>query len=595
MSQERLLSTNVPQIGEVTQDEWLAAMEFGDVGAIIFKPSTPSEPSLEQRLTIKPDVVLAEIRSGLDFREEILGRQIELLGFGKGFGEKYESYKDRVERERRERGIPEAAFFGGGMVGDYPAVIFGMDFRFISGSLSTDGGARFQKAVDIAIQKKQPLIALYSSAGARQQENGRALVQLRRMVHAANKFKRDSSMPHIGVLIGQVWGGISAGSAPVSDLLIALRGTDYGFSGPKVIQAYTGEEVPKGEQSVEAHMKTRLVDVLVDNPDDLMSFLNRFLTVTDPNHQGLSLKELGLKPAPRNEDKQISENEEKPEELYKRYLELRGGTLRPDSEFLIRRVFEHSIELYNSYQEGEVFRYPAIIAAVGRIGPQPFLIVGNQPSFYESGGEIKKIPSSPEPKDYLYMKRMLKLGERLGLPLVLLTDTLGAKPTLEAEKQGQAREIAEAISAVDEYPYPVISVISGGMGSGGGLATSIGDSTLMLEKAMLFVAEPQAAASILYSTSNPTTEAIMQTIKTMGATAKDQLRLGIVDEVVPEGSKDETTIILREAIARNYVKIQSMSHGKLMQRRDQRVRKLGEPRKHTAMRRINSKANILSV
>lgn len=572
---ERIISTEVPQIGEVTPDEWLKAMEWGDVGGTIFETTSSLESPPEQRPVIKPDVVLAEIKAALNFREAILGRQIEVLGFGKGIGAKYESYKDRIERERREKGIPEAAFFGEGDVGDTPVEVFGMDFRFISGSLSTDGGARFQEAVDVAIEKKRPLIALYSSAGARQQENGRALVQLRRMVHASNKFKKESSMAHIGVLIGQVWGGISAGSAPVSNLLIALRGTDYGFSGPRVIQAYTGEEVPEGEQSVETHMKTRLVDVLVADSDELMSFLTRFLTVTDPNHKRLSLDELGYKG--ENSHEPDSSAKETPQELDERYLELRRGTRRPDTKYLIENVFEHCVPLFNNYQEGEILRYPAIIAAVGKIGSQPFLIVGNQPSYYLSGdGQLMKIPSSPEPKDYAHMRRMMRLGEKLRLPLVLFTDTLGAKPTLEAEKQGQPREIAEAISAVDEYPHPVISVVLGGMGSGGGLATSIGDQTIMLKKAMLFVSEPQSAASILYSTPNPTAETTMLTTKAMEATAVDQLQIGLIDEIVAEGNKEETAAYLREAIARNYAKIQNMSQRRLMRRRDKRARVLGE-------------------
>lgn len=568
------MSTESPQ-----EIDWDYAIGLAGSYEVYPEIEPQSSESIPERITIDPSVVLGEIRETLGFNESNLGRHIPIIGFGKGLGERFESYRDRLERERRDKGVPEAAFYGSGRIGDVPVEVFGMDFRFIGGSLSTDGGARFQQAVDTSIRENRPLIALYSSGGARQQENGRALFQLRRMVHATNKFRQESTKPHIGVLIGQVWGGISAGSAPVSDLLIALRGTDFGFSGPRVIQSYTGQEVPKEEQSVEAHSKTRLVDVLVNDSADLMNFLDRFLKISAGDHHKMSLRELGIEPRQKKKEGQVfPQIDASPQELYERYIELRSGTQRPDAESLIRGIFEDTVPLYNSYQEGGVLRYPATIASIGRIGPQPFLIIGNQPSYYTSGDELRKVPSSPEPRDYAYVRRMLKLGEKLGLPLVMLTDTLGAKPTLDAEKQGQAREIAETISAVDRYPLPVISVVSGAMGSGGGLATSIGDRTLMLEKAMLFVAEPQSSASILYSVANPSTEAVMETIKTMGATAFDQLKQGLIDEVVQEGDKQETFTYLRKAIATNYLEIQGVSHSSLLRRRDQKVRKLGEAR-----------------
>lgn len=565
--------------------DWDHYAETGEVPGQIYSDDDRTNKSSEHRPQLDPSIALSEIRADLNFKEHSLGRRIPVLGFGKNLpGGGFQSYGDRHEEERRKKGLEEAAFFGTGEIGEQDVEIFGINFDFISGSLSTDGGARYQKAIDEAIENGRPIIALYSSAGARQQENGRALMQLRRMVHASNNFAKETSLPHIGVLIGQVWGGVSAGSAPVTDLLVGLRGTDYGFSGPKVIQAYTYEKVPEGEQSVEAHSITRLVDVLVDDTGKLHIFLKKFLDITKPDHKKLSLKELGLT-KPKKEQQVFPETD--PQKLFDRYQEIRRGTVKPDSEYLIGNIFDDSLNIYDSYQDGEILRYPAIIAAVTKIGPQPFLVVGNQPSYQKSGEELKKIPSSPEPKDYRFVKRMLALGKRLGLPLILFTDTLGAKPTLEAEKQGQAREIAEAISAVDQYPNPVISVITGGLGSGGGLATSIGDFTLMLEDAMLFVAEPEASASILYRTANPSTEDIMQTIKTMGATAKDQKRQGIVDEVIREGEKQETVQAIREAIARSYTKIQDLSQEKLLERRDKIVRKLGEPVRRPVRKRLH--------
>jgi acetyl-CoA carboxylase carboxyl transferase subunit beta len=249
---------------------------------------------------------------------------------------------------------------------------------------------------------------------------------------------------------------------------------------------------------------------------------------------------------------------------------------RVDLEFIARYAFSETLALYNYVAETNFKRYPAVVGAVAKIGAQPFVVVGTQPSYQRIGDTVVKRPSNPGPADFDYMQRILELGERLGLPALFITDTLGARPTLESERRGQSRAIAKAILKGIDYSQPVITVVAGALGSGGGLATTpMADHVIMLEKAMAFVAEPRSAASILYKTPTPTHEQVKVTVSTMRSTAADQLDLGLVDEVVPEDANPYVTAeLLHASILRAFVELSAMPNKKLRQRRAERIRGL---------------------
>lgn len=168
---------------------------------------------------------------------------------------------------------------------------------------------------------------------------------------------------------------------------------------------------------------------------------------------------------------------------------------------------------------------------------------------------------------------MIEAAERWKLPLVFMTDTLGALPTLAAERRGQSRAIAKAITAASSHPYPVISVITGALGSGGGLATTpFGRHTVMLDSALAFVSEPRSMASILYSVANPTDEQVSMTLETVRAAAGDLQEQGLVDTVVTDSENPYKTVAdLRAAIIEGFEKQQGKSPRQLRAAADKRL------------------------
>jgi len=77
---------------------------------------------------------------------------------------------------------------------------------------------------------------------------------------------------------------------------------------------------------------------------------------------------------------------------------------------------------------------------------------------------------------------------------------------------------------------PNVAVIIGEGGSGGAIALATASRVLMLEHAVYSVISPEGAASILWRDAAKAPEAATS----MKITAEDLVRLGVVDEIVPE-------------------------------------------------------------
>jgi acetyl-CoA carboxylase alpha subunit/acetyl-CoA carboxylase beta subunit len=522
-------------------------------------------------------------------------------------GEVDESYPDKLRRETK-RGKSESSTYGLATVDGHPVVLYAMNWDFFAGSLGVVSGEKFQAAADLAISKKLPFVSVYASSGVRQHENFAGLTQMTRMVEAIRHYKEKVDLPHVAVLLGNVWGGVSASAVPNADLIVATSGTNFGFAGPNVIEAFEGTAVPADSQSAEANLLDRNIDVVLSEVGDLVWYLGAIIASTerpDKHHQltvetppmirnvsstdqrrVFTFGPVGIH-GPRFDDQKglveflattarVAPSSDDSDALVEQYQDLMTDANRVDLEFIVRYGFNDAVAVYNYVQEAEYKRYPAIVGAFAKIGAQPFVIVGTQPSYQRFGDTIIKRPSNPAPEDFAFMERMLEMGERLHLPALFVTDTLGAKPTLESERRGQSRAIARSILKGIDYSEPVISLVAGALGSGGGLATTpMADHVIMLEKAMAYVAEPRSAASILYKTANPSRDEVRTTLATMRSTAKDQLDLGLIDEVIPEDANPFVTVErIHGAILRSYVELSQMSERKLRNRRQERIRGL---------------------
>ena len=136
----------------------------------------------------------------------------------------------------------------------------------------------------------------------------------------------------------------------------------------------------------------------------------------------------------------------------------------------------------------------------------------------------------PHPEGYRKALRVMKLAEKFGFPVLIFIDTPGAFPGIGAEERGQAEAIGCNLYEMSTLKVPIVVSVTGEGGSGGALALSVGDRLLMQENAVYAVISPEGCASILWRNTDKAPLAA----EAMRVTARDLLRLGVIDEIVKE-------------------------------------------------------------
>jgi acetyl-CoA carboxylase carboxyl transferase subunit alpha len=171
----------------------------------------------------------------------------------------------------------------------------------------------------------------------------------------------------------------------------------------------------------------------------------------------------------------------------------------------------------------------AIVGGIGRFRGHSIVAIGT-----EKGGDtearLKHNFGMARPEGYRKARRLMRLAERFGLPVVTFVDTAGAYPGVDAEARGQAEAIARAIETCLDLRVPFLAAIIGEGGSGGAIALAAANTVLMLEHAVYSVISPEGCASILWRDAAQAQLAA----DALRLTAQDLLRLGVVDRVVPE-------------------------------------------------------------
>ena len=171
----------------------------------------------------------------------------------------------------------------------------------------------------------------------------------------------------------------------------------------------------------------------------------------------------------------------------------------------------------------------AIVGGIGRFRGNSVLALGTEKGA-DTESRVRHNFGMARPEGYRKARRLMRLAERFGLPVLTFVDTAGAYPGIDAEARGQSEAIARAIETCLDIRVPIVSAVIGEGGSGGAIALAAGNSVLMLEHAIYSVISPEGCASILWRDG----EHAPQAAEALRLTAPELLRLGIIDRVVPE-------------------------------------------------------------
>jgi len=171
----------------------------------------------------------------------------------------------------------------------------------------------------------------------------------------------------------------------------------------------------------------------------------------------------------------------------------------------------------------------AIICGLGRFRGESICLIGQEKGS-TTEQRLKHNFGMARPEGYRKAVRLMELADRFGLPVLVIVDTAGAFPGIDAEQRGQAEAIARSTDACLGLGVPNIALIIGEGGSGGAVAIATANRILMLEHAVYSVISPEGAASILWRDSARAQEAA----SAMKITAQDLIKLGVIDSIIPE-------------------------------------------------------------
>ena len=233
--------------------------------------------------------------------------------------------------------------------------------------------------------------------------------------------------------------------------------------------------------------------------------------------------------------------------------------------------------LFDDFMEFHGDRYykddGAIIGGIASFHGIPVTVIGQEKGRTTKENIFRNF-GMPSPEGYRKALRFMKQAEKFGRPIICFIDTPGAFCGVSAEERGQGEAIARNLFEMSSLKVPILSVVIGEGGSGGALATAVGNEVWMMENATYSILSPEGFASILWKDSNKAKEAS----EVMNITAEDLKRLGVIEQIIPEfGGADKKSVesiagYMKEQIKQFLERYSGMSGEEIAEQRYQRFR-----------------------
>ncbi len=480
----------------------------------------------------------------------------------------YEGYEEKLSEAREKTGLTEAFTAGKCRIFGEEAVIGVCDSRFLMASMGQILGERVTETIERATREKLPVFLFCCSGGARMQEG---IISLMQMAKTAAAIRRhgEAGLLYSTILTDPTTGGVTASFAMLGDVIMAEPGALIGFAGPRVIRQTIGQELPEGFQTAEFLVEHGFVDgiVLRKNLKKTLLFLihahrcsgKRCWSDFQRNDFYFHLTEI------------LKERMwyDQPKSAWDKVRSVRKIE-RPSALDYMERIFDSFVEAHGDRLYADD---PAIVGGVGFIGDQPVTVIADVRG--STAGECRERNfGMPKPEGYRKALRLMKQAEKFNRPIVSFVNTSGAFCGIEAEERGQGEAIARNLMEMSGLKVPVLCILIGEGGSGGALATAVGNEVWMLENATYSILSPEGFASILWKDAGRAKEASEK----MNITAQDLKRLNVIEEIIPEfgGAVKETAApigdYLKEMIMHFLKKYNGMDPEEIAAQRYERFR-----------------------
>ncbi|MFJ4721083.1 carboxyl transferase domain-containing protein [Streptomyces luteogriseus] len=400
-------------------------------------------------------------------------------------------YDDSRARAAERTGEQESVVCGTARVGGVRAVLIAFEFGFLGGSLGERTGDRLEAAYAYARERRLPVVPLVATGGSRMQEGMLALTQLQRVARQS-ALNREAGLAQVAVLRDPTTGGGWATLGAGADVVLALPGAQVGFAGSRVRPA----DADPAAYTAEAQVAAGAADAVV-GPQELRETLGRWLRLltrpsTTPAPPPGPLGESAVLPVTGWDAVRRARSPQRP----------RAGAYL-DAYFTERTAISgdrcggadpHGMLCGFGTHEGRTVAYAAQTGTATR------------------------------PAGYRTAARLIRLADRLGIPVLTLVDTPGAANDAEAERQGAGAAIADLFGAVAGARTPVTTLVIGEGGSGGALALAAPGNTWATPDSYFSVIAPELAAAIL---KRPPRE-VESTADQLRIRPQDLVELGVI-------------------------------------------------------------------
>ncbi|MFG3493993.1 carboxyl transferase domain-containing protein [Streptomyces sp. NPDC047928] len=406
----------------------------------------------------------------------------------------WEGYGASRARAAERTGEDESVVYGVASLGGRRCALLAFEFGFLGGSLGERTGDRLEAAYRLAREHRYPLVSLVATGGSRMQEGMVALTQLQRVARES-VLLREAGVAHLAVLRDPATGGGWATVGAGADVILALPGAQIGFAGSRVRPA----DADPSAYTAEGQLAAGHIDAVVAR-GELRETLTRWVAAlggpgaAEPVPPPGALSDTPL-----------------PETGWDAVRQARAPG-RPRAEAYLDRYFTRRLPLSGDRCGGTD---PGMLCGVGLRDGRPVVYAA-------------QCGTATRPAGFRTAARVIRLADRLGIPVLTLIDTPGAANDAEAERAGAGPAIAEVFAAVAAARVPVTSLLIGEGGSGGALALAAPDNTWATPDSYFSVIAPELAAAIL---KRPPDDA-PHTAEQLRLRPQDLVELGVVRGVV---------------------------------------------------------------
>jgi acetyl-CoA carboxylase beta subunit len=445
----------------------------------------------------------------------------------------WQGYDASRARAVDRTGETESVVCGTARVAGTQAVLIAFEFGFLGGSLGEHTGDRLEAAYAYARAHRLPVVPLVATGGSRMQEGMLALTQLQRVANQS-ALTREAGLPQIAVLRDPTTGGGWATLGAGADVILALPGAQVGFAGSRVRPADADPEA----YTAEAQVAAGAADAVVP-PGELRETLGRWLrllsgqTAREAPFRGAGLQHMRLRrvgatshngaadagqpnaalPAERHAPLPFALSAQELPTTGWDAVQRARSPQRPRAEAYLAAYFTHRVAI-NGDRSG---------------GTDPNgMLCGFGDHEGRTVAYAAQTGTATRPAGYRTAARLIRLADRLRIPVLTLVDTPGAANDAEAERQGAGAAIAELFGAVAAARTPVTTLVIGEGGSGGALALAAAGHTWATPDSYFSVIAPELAAAILKRPADQ----VEATADQLRIRPQDLVELGVIRGIV---------------------------------------------------------------